>query len=171
MPDPHWTSYVGMATGIIGALTGIAGAVMGTLGYRKSNEIKSLDLRLELRKALSDLHMGLSKLEELLPLENQSRQRVAAATGKIGSGAMVIWDRQYEEDQLRLSNLAKEAPGSDIAYDDLKPKELEETLVDMHKLQSQVNHLVDKYNSAFKSDDEERKQIREDAMRRGGSNN
>ena len=49
MTDPHWTSYVGMVADIVGAITGISGAIMGYISYRKSNEIESLGLRLELR--------------------------------------------------------------------------------------------------------------------------
>ncbi len=37
MSEPHWTSYVGMATGIVGAITGCAGAIMGYISYKKSN--------------------------------------------------------------------------------------------------------------------------------------
>ena len=48
--------YVGMATGIIGAITGVAGMILGYVSYKHSNTLKSLDLRLELRKAVNDRH-------------------------------------------------------------------------------------------------------------------
>jgi ribosomal protein L21E len=47
MTDTVWTGYVGMVTGIVGAVIGIA-------AYLRSNKIKKLDLRLELRKGLFD---------------------------------------------------------------------------------------------------------------------
>ena len=56
MTDPHWTSYVGMATGIVGAITGVSGAIMGYIGYRKSSQNKALDLRLELKKAVANIN-------------------------------------------------------------------------------------------------------------------
>lgn len=162
MAEPHWTGYVGMATGILGAITGIAGALMGYVSYRRSNSIKALDLRLELRKTVNEVEMSLSKLEGLLDYANQSRQRVASATGRLGSGAMEIWNKAFEEDKNRLKQILENAPRSDANYDDLSPIELESRLVAIHKLQSQINELTEKCNSSLKSDDEERKQIRED---------
>ncbi|BDD94274.1 MULTISPECIES: hypothetical protein [unclassified Pandoraea] len=40
-------------TGYVGVVTGVAGMAMGFRGYRRSNQIKALDLRLELRKGLA----------------------------------------------------------------------------------------------------------------------
>jgi hypothetical protein len=74
MADPHWTSYVGMATGIIGALTGI-------IGYRKASSLKSLDLRLELKKATHNALTDVHQIEELINRASKSRQAVAAARG------------------------------------------------------------------------------------------
>jgi hypothetical protein len=47
MAEPHCTGYVGIATGIVGSITGIAGEIMGYVSYRRSNNIKALDVRLE----------------------------------------------------------------------------------------------------------------------------
>lgn len=162
MAEPHWTGYVGIATGTIGAITGIAGAIMGYVSYRRSNSIKALDLRLELRKAVNEVEMGFSNLERLLNYANQSRQRVAAATGRLGSGAMEIWNREFEEDKNRLKQISKDVPHPDAKYDDLSPVELESRLVAIHRLQGQINELTEKYDSAVKSDDEDRKQLRDD---------
>lgn len=162
MADPQWTAYVGMATGIAGAITGIAGAIMGYIGYRRSNSIKALDLRLELRKAVNEVENDLSKLEGLLNHANQSRQRVASATGKLESGAMKIWDGEVEEDKKKLGHLKEKAPSPTTKYDDLSPSELESQLVAIHKLRGQISDLTEKYRASLKADDEERKQIRED---------
>lgn len=160
MSDPHWTSYVGMATGIVGAITGISGAVMGYVSYRKSNEIKALDLRLELRKSINDLNSILAQAEELLPYANQSRERVAAATRNLHSGAVVAWNEQYERDQSALRELSDEVQSLDKEYDALSPNELEAELVTVHKLQNQLNDMKEKYNEAVRSDDRERERIR-----------
>ena len=149
-----------MATGIIGAITGIAGAIMGYVSYRRSNSIKALDLRLELRKAVNEVELGLSKLKELLDYANQSRQRVTSATGR--SGAMEIWKKEFEEDKKKLKQISDNAPKSDTNYDELSPIHLESRLVAIHKLQGQITELTEKYNSSIKSDDDERKQLRED---------
>jgi hypothetical protein len=46
MPDPASLSIIGAVTGIIGAIAGIAGFVLGYISYRRSQQIKALDLRL-----------------------------------------------------------------------------------------------------------------------------
>ena len=153
MADPHWTSYVGMATGILGA-------VLGFISYRKSNKIKSLVLRLEYRKAINDCTSAISKAEELLPYANKSRERVASATGSFHSGAMQQWKQQYEEDTNKLSELSGKAPSSGAHYDSLSPKQLESRLVDIHALQNEVDVLVNKYQTALDADDKARECIR-----------
>lgn len=55
MSDGELLSYVVAVTGVVGAVTGIAGAVMGFISYRRSKEMKTLDLRLELMKLLTQL--------------------------------------------------------------------------------------------------------------------
>ena len=160
MPDPHWTSYVGMATGIIGTLTGISGAIMGFISYRKSNEIKSLDLRLEYRKSINDSASCISKAEELLLYANKSRERVASATGNYNSGAMQHWKQQYETDTNTLKDLSSKAPSSTANYDNLSPKELESKIIEIHSLQNEVEVLVNKYQTALDADDKTREYIR-----------
>ncbi len=80
MSEPDWMGYVGMATGIIGAITGISGAIMGYVSYRRSNSLKSLDLRIELRKAINVAQSNLQQLEKLIEHANKSREAVASAT-------------------------------------------------------------------------------------------
>ena len=162
MAEPHWTAYVGIATGVIGAITGIAGAIMGYVGYRKSTKIKALDLRIELRKAVNIVEAALPRLEELLDHADKSRKAVAAATGGRDSGAMVQWSAQFEADKSKLTQLVAQAPSSSENYGDLSPAELESRLVAIHKLQGQIGEQSEKYTASLKSDDEQRKQIRED---------
>lgn len=162
MADPHWTAYVGMASGIIGVISGISGAVMGYISYQRSKSVKAFELRLELRKAVADALAKLSELGGLLEHANQSRQRVAAATGKAKSGAMEIWDKEFAEDKGELQKLLAEAPFASESYDALGTDELESKLVAIHELQHDVDRLTDKYKASLARDDEERKQIRED---------
>jgi hypothetical protein len=164
--EPHWIGYVGMITGIVGAITGVAGAIMGYLGYRRSTSLKSLDLRLELRKAANNVQAGLSRLERLIEHANHSRKAVAAAKGTFGSGMMVKWKQDVEMDKNLARELSKNAPPADRNYDDLTPKELESKLVELHKLQVQIDELTQKYDAAVRADDEDRKHIREAAEAR-----
>lgn len=166
MADSNWTGYIGMATGIIGAITGVAGAIMGYVSYRKSNSLKALDLRLELRKAVTNLQSSLSQLEKQIDYANQSRQAVAAATGRSKSGMMEKWKQDVEVDKNAIKQLFQSAPAAGKNYDDLSPKELESNLIEIHRLQVQVDELRKKYDSAVQADDEARKHIREDVRTR-----
>ena len=73
---------------------------------------------------------------------------------------MVLWKEQYARDQSAIKILSDEARKLNINYESLFPRELEAELVYIHKLQNQVNALKDKYDNAVRSDDEERKLIR-----------
>jgi len=88
MPDPHWTSYVGMATGILGTITGVAGAILGYISYRKSKQIKKLDLRIELKRAVTDLNFEYAELIRQMKEGNRSRKAVAAPLGLSNSSMM-----------------------------------------------------------------------------------
>ena len=160
MSEPHWTGYVGMVTGIVGAITGIAGAIMGYVSYKKSNEIKSLDMRIELKKSKENFAIHLKQTEEFLPLANQSRIRVAAGTGKRLSGAMVQWKQEFESDQEDLKKIADEFSKLIKNYDELTPVELEEELLNIHRLRNRLSEIKDKYNSAFEEDNKERERIK-----------
>ena len=158
--------YVGMATGIIGAITGISGAIMGYVSYRRSNSLKSLDLRIELRKAVNVAQSGLQQLSKLIEYANKSREAVASATGRFKFGMMEKWKQEIEADKNAVKRLFQNAPAADKSYDNLTPKELESTLVDIHRLQVQIDELRNKYDAAVRADDEERKHIREDIRTR-----
>ena len=163
MAEPHWTGYVGMATGIFGAITGIAGTIMGYVSYRRSNKLKSLDLRLELRKAVNNVqYSGLSLLKELIDHAYNSRYALASATGRSKSGMLEKWKQTVEVDKNTLKKLVQYAPPADMNYGDLTPKMLESKLVEVHQLQVQVDDLRKKYDAAALADEEGRKQLRED---------
>ncbi|MBI3571110.1 MAG: hypothetical protein HY082_08405 [Gammaproteobacteria bacterium] len=151
-----------MATGIIGAITGISGAIMGYVSYRRSNSLKSLDLRIELRKAINVAQSDLQQLEKLIEYANKSRERVASATGKFKSGMMEKWKQEVEADKSAVKQLFQNVPAADKSYDDLTPKALESTLVEVHRHQVQIDKLSKKYDTAVRADDEEQKHIRED---------
>jgi len=155
MADPHWTSYVGMATGLIGACTGI-------IGYRKASSLKSLDLRLELRKSTHNAHTDLSQLEDLINKANRSRDAVASARGFLGSGRMIKWKADIETDKAKLESLLSTAPDPKDNPENYSQGKLELKLIKIHKFQMEIDDLKNKYVDELLKDDEERKQIRED---------
>ena len=88
-------------TDYIGAVTGAVGMVAGIYSLVRTHKIKSLDLRLELRTTVADVHRALATAGGLLTLGDRSRQRVLAARGLGGSGAMVAW--RWRSRGIRLS--------------------------------------------------------------------
>ena len=95
-----------------------------------------------------------------MPYANQSRERVAAATGNLHSGAMVAWKEQHETDQSALESVSEEARSLNKNHEALSLVELEAELVNVHQLQNRLKELKDKYDDAVRSDDNERDRIR-----------
>lgn len=153
MADPHWTSYVGM-------ITGITGAIMGFVSYRKVNSFKSLDLRLELRKSVKSLHQKESELAELITNANRSRVYVSAAAGMTGSGSMKQWENQVKEDTDKVNQLKEMFPGKDDDFSTLSTEKLEYKLVEVHDLQETISGFIESYKSSIEEDDKTREHIR-----------
>jgi hypothetical protein len=167
MADPHWTGYVGMAAGILGTITGIAGAILGVVSYRRTSQIKQMDSRLELKKAINQAQANISVLLELLPRANRSHTHVASARGLSRSGAMEKWKEDYDGDWERFVALKEtvETFGSDFTNADLPT--LESKLADIHHLNLRIQQLVDKYKATLVTDetDRERLQAQQDRWR------
>lgn len=162
MPDPAWLSYAGAITGTVGAITGIAGATMGYISYRRSGQMKALDLRLELRKAVNDLRSTVQSLPPLLERAKKSHTAVAAAIGHLGSGALQQWHSDWNADFSAVRLLESEVPDPSINYENLAHSELETKLVVVHSIQSKATRVSEKYHVALAADDKEREQIRAD---------
>ena len=145
MADPHWTSYVGM-------ITGISGAIMGFIGYRKVNAFKSLDLRLELRKSVNSSFQKHSELSDLIATSNGSRKATAAAAGMTSSGRMQLWEQEVEKDTKYINELKEQSPEKDESFTSLTTEKLESKLVEAHDLQETLLGLIDKYKSAIEED-------------------
>jgi hypothetical protein len=170
MSEPGWLSYTGAITGVIGAVTGIAGAIMGYISYRHSEQLKALDLRLELRKTEADLRSAVQELPSLLERAKKSRDRVTAATGLRGSGALQQWTSDWEADLAAVRALEGELPDANANHISAKHSELESKLVAVHALASRAERLRDKYQEGLAADDREREHIRADLRVRTQAN-
>ena len=162
MSDPAWLIYAGVVTGTVGAITGIAGVTMGYISYRRSGQMKALDLRLELRKAVNDLRSSVQSLLPLLERAKKSHTAVAAAIGHLGSGALQQWLSDWEVDISAAKLLEYEVPYLRANYENFAHSELERRLVDVHNVQSKATRLSEKYHAILAADDKEREQIRAD---------
>ena len=161
MADPTWTDYVGAVAGVVGMVTGISGAVMGYIGYRRTNQIKALDLRLSLRKDLSEARDAITTIRELMSSAEGSRRATLAARGLYKSGAMVVWEQALEADRTEVTKIAAAilSEGTDFAA--LSEAQLETELVAAHKIKMNLSGLVAKYRGELAADDDTRRQIGE----------
>jgi hypothetical protein len=160
---------MGNVTGIVGAVTGPAGCVIGWISYRRSQQIKKLDLRLELRKQMSGVRAEIEALPVLLEKAKASRSAVRAAMGRgQQSGDNLIWKDELEGDLKTAQALAGELPDPVETYRHSKPRELEDKLVDVDVLAAKAAQLRNKYQAALARDDEDRDYIRANADRRFG---
>lgn len=160
------SDYVGMIAGIIGSITGIAGAIMGYIAYHRSNLTKALDLRIELKKSLNEafvIHEG-----ALLLIEDADRSRkgLLSATGKFRSGEMDVWNKELAIDKKAMEDIVSKLPHPSEKYEALSMEELEEKIVELHKLTTKIKVYVDKYEKALAHDDETRRFLRDQAHAR-----
>lgn len=154
-------------TSIIGAITGPAGCVIGWIGYRRSQQIKTRDLRLELRKQITSVRVSIEALPALLERAKVSRSAVRAAMGRgQQSGDNIIWNGELENDFKTAHALAGDLPNVMETYRNSKPQALEDKLVEVHALAAKAAQLRNKYEAALASDDKDRDYIRENAGRR-----
>jgi len=164
--EPTWISSAAVITGIIGAVTGIVGAILGYVGYWRTEQLKALDLRVELRKLLADLHSRVSEFPELLELAKRSRTRVASATGMYQSGAMQKWLTDWDSDQMLELDLRAQLPDAGQSFTSASQAELEANLIRLHALKTQVVGLHDKYKASLATDDRQRDHLLEDMRMR-----
>jgi hypothetical protein len=166
MFDPATLGIIGAVTGIVGAITGAVGLLLGWTNYRRLEQIKALDLRLELRKQVSDVRALVEELPDLLERSLVSRSAVLAAMGASRSSASEIWRAGFESDLKVAHTLAAELPAADETHQHSKPENLESKLVEIHALAAKAAGLRDKYVAALASDEKEREHIRAEAHRR-----
>ncbi len=149
MTEIDWPDYVGVVSGVIGMITGSFGAIIGYKSYKKSNEIKALDLRLELRKKISDFEAAYHHLENLLPEANRAMLANLSARNMLNSSFKDKWDLEYENDMNDLDLISESMPDSDLDYTNYSTGKLETELVNIHQLLNSVEDLKRKYVSCI----------------------
>ncbi|MGY5453204.1 hypothetical protein ACVFI8_20005 [Agarivorans sp. MS3-6] len=161
MSDPHWTSYVGMVTGIVGSIAGITGAIVASLSLKKTREIKALDLRLTLKKNVNEFRSLLIETEELLPKIDNSRKRVFSATGKLGSGERKKWEMDFEKDTDSLEVISNTFQRAEKDLDTESYNGLEHKLDSLNQLKYRLDSIYKKYSDAYQDDEKTRARIKD----------
>ncbi len=160
MANNDLLSFVGAITGVVGAVTGIAGSIMGYFGLKKTSEIKSLELRLEVIKAAAEVFQSIDSLGELLDRAERSRNAVAAAMGMHHSGAREHWARQLAADKESLENLSESFDELNIDYSKSNMRELEKAIGEMFALRTILDGIGHRYKESLLEDDRDRRSIR-----------
>ena len=149
-----WLSVLGAVTGVIGAITGVVGAILGLKGYRRANAVKALDLRLELRKAVSDARSGVQALPKLMGESMRSRRATLSARGVLIGEEMRVWEKSYSADLKEVDSLNDELPSN--AEDHARMNDhaqLESSLVNVHRLTRRIDALTMKYEKELAKDE------------------
>ena len=159
MSEQNWLIYTGAITGVIGAVTGVAGAVLAFFAFRRTSQLKALDLRLELRRTEATLQLEIFNLVPLLEHAKLSHTRLAAAQGSFHSGATKHWISEWDSDILEANALTDGASVLDADCIKLTQPQLVARLINVHKLQGQVSQLSDKYKKSLAADDVARERL------------
>lgn len=154
MAVSDWVNYVSLAGGIVGTIS-------GCMAYRRTGQLKALDLRLELRKADSELRNFVLPLSAKLDYAKRSRERIAAATGGVHSGAMQKWLAEYEDDLSNLQKMEASLPVHGESYRSETAATIESKLVMRHSLMIEAKALSAKYEDSVARDDKGRESIRD----------
>ncbi|MCC5069198.1 hypothetical protein LLE67_15340 [Xanthomonas campestris] len=153
MSEQNWLGYIGAIAGIIGAITGVAGAVFALLAFRRTGQLKSLDLRLELRRTESTLQSDIHDLLPLLERSKASRTRLASAQSMFNSGAIKNWLSQWNKDMALADELVNSSSVLEVDCYTMSQMELESRLVTVHKLQRSVSDITNKYEQFLMEDE------------------
>jgi len=190
MADAASIDYFARVTGILGLAIGAAGAVTGIWGLRNSNAanriskeanriskdaidkvdaMKSLDMRLELRKAITQLNLTAKKLPGIIQFADYSKKAVAAAKGVLHSGGTKRWNDGLERYKNQLSEITNRIPNFGENYEGLSPSDLENFIVGAHALQTQLNEIERYFQDSLDLDNEARKEMKADIRARFSS--
>ena len=155
-------ALLGAITGTIGSISGIAGAWIAYVSYRKTEQLKSIDLRGELGKLLVDLQQDIESLPAQIENADRSRERVTSAVGGRSSGAMQKWKAEVEADRLKIPGLNEALSVLRNAPPSRSLTSIQSSIVEAYRLQSSVRELQERYRSALAKDDQLRAQLHED---------
>jgi hypothetical protein len=152
--------WFGVVTGGLGAVTGIAGFILGYVAYRRSEELKALDLRLELRNGEADLRGTVEELPALLRHARASRAEVLGAMGLSDSGALQSFVAAWEEDLKTAGAMVVSLPKEANDYQGVGHRDLETGLVEVHVQQRRAGALRDKYQEHLARDEKQAQEFR-----------
>ncbi|TKF79829.1 hypothetical protein FCV62_07405 [Vibrio kanaloae] len=161
MNELNWVDFAGIFFGLIGTITGCTGAIVSYKNYKKVQQVKSLDLRIELRRTINEIRALLLEASILLPKAFKSRLAVHSATGKLRSGATANWHTEHKKDLKLLEEISERFSRAEKIINVDSYETLEQKLDSIDQLKREIAPIVSKYQDSLKDDDKVRERIRE----------
>jgi hypothetical protein len=162
MAAHDWPTYIGAIGGIVGTLTGIGGLVLGILAFRRTGQLKALDLRLELRGRERLLCSEAAEIVPLLESAKASHTKLGAAQGNYHSGSMQHWLGEWGADMASAKSLQEQVGALGTSPNAMSQAQLEARLNAVQDLQHQLSKLSGNYKESLAKDDAGRVQLRAD---------
>ena len=139
---------------IIAAITGVVILLIGIASFVvRAKQNKSSDLNLSLRMGITNLHLTVEKLNDLLPRANRSRTKILETTRNTRSSKWKKWNIEFEEDSKTVEKLTENTSTLTSNFKDLSLRKKKSLLVEVHKFQKQASLLKDKYTESLKQDE------------------
>lgn len=147
-----WPGYIGM-------VTGIGGLAASFVAVARTKRFKSIELWLELSRAISTASRSSLALHDLLQRARDSRFAVLAARGLDSSGAWEAWDDEIHRAKGKWYQLHKAVGDLGDCLDKPSIDKMVATLAEVHDLQQDLSAMSEKYKAEITRDSETRREI------------
>jgi len=145
MAVPHDCLDCAAAIGsAIGAVKGRTGMGYGVAAFNKTEDLKSLDLRIRPKLADATLRLSAGELPDVLSRADKSRTASLAAHSLGLSGVPQAWSQQDATDMDSVRAVSALHPANAKDYARLTQRQLETEPVSTHELQLRVDRLSEK---------------------------
>lgn len=154
MAEASWVSY-------LGAVTGVSGLILSALALWRTERVRNVERAIVVGKALATLNHRITELPELLLQARRSYEALAAAEGRMKSGATEAWLKEWDEDRQAAQALVERRPDEDKDLRLVPFAELARYELVIHKISQKVDLIEGRYRASMASDErgvERRKQ-------------
>ncbi|HEU0277133.1 MAG TPA: hypothetical protein VFQ95_04870 [Rhodanobacteraceae bacterium] len=148
MANQVWLAYIGAIGGLVGALAGIGGLVLAILAFRRTGQLKALDMRLELRRCYRLLRSDAEGIAAFLKGAKGQYLQALANMGNYQSSAKQQWLTEWGADFVHAEAFAKQVASFEMRAQSNSQAQLEAQLNAVQDLQHQLGAIASKYGAA-----------------------
>lgn len=128
---------------------------MGYVAYRRTNETKKSDRRIDLHQLRNEVQMGITELFVLLPESLKSRKGILNARGLLHSSNMRDYSLEHKKDSQLAKRLSMQIPPETVTYDVMSLQEIEKELVKLDRTKGRIDALLGKHRTSIQRDCEQ----------------